>query len=73
MSIETKVEVPQGPNLIDAKEFSVGVKPIAGGSCDPGACGGGPGGACQGACRGCRISEVTPSEIVREPIPNLGK
>lgn len=50
----------------DAKEFSTVNRVVGALTCAPGACGGGPGGACQGSCRGCReYISFQPKEVIR--------
>lgn len=61
------IEVKPAP-VSDFKEFAVSAKAGSALSCAPQACGGGPGGACQGSCRGCRGGEYIsfqPKEAVR--------
>lgn len=61
------IEAMQAP-ISDYKEFSAVAKAGSALSCAPGACGGGPGGACQGSCRGCRGGEYVsfqPKEAMR--------
>ncbi len=58
MPVEQKVEAkPSGQNsapVSDYKEFTLSKRVGYAQSCSPSACGGGPGGACQGGCNGCR-------------------